>query len=95
MIKNEIFENNDFLTTCVFGSGDIIISGFINSNYTVGVSFSNSETKHDIGEPILEAVGKPLSDIDPQVMFVFDKVESLDVLIDILKDLKNKINETL
>jgi hypothetical protein len=95
MIKNEIFENKDFLTTCVFGAGDIIITGFIDSNYTTGISFSNSEIKHTIGESILECVGKPLSEIDPKVMFIFNKVESIDVLIDILKGLKNKINETI
>lgn len=95
MIRNEIFENNDFLTTCVFGAGDIIITGFIDSNYTTGVSFSNCEIEHVIGESINDCVGKPLSETDTKVMFIFNKVESIDVLIDILKRLKNKINETL
>ena len=96
-----MIEHSTRLTTCEFGNGDIIV-GAVGYNpdckKTVSVNFSN-----DIVRPIGETTNfkdKPLSKFDgTSVLLRFSKTESIDVVINKLKEAKasliNKLEEQI
>jgi hypothetical protein len=46
--------------------------------------FNNVEDEHEIGSENPNAIGMTIEELDPDIVFSFSKVESIDVLIDLL-----------
>jgi hypothetical protein len=72
-----------------FGYGDIFVGEAKDSEtgMTYGVAFVLSEPR-DIGAEWNEVKGLTLDQLDTHVIMQFDKIESLDVVIETLQDIR-------
>lgn len=90
--KNEEFFNSKNVTIATFGSGDIAVGGLIDKeNKEVLLTLYNLEKPVDIGVDI-EDVDR-FWGVELDVIFMFDKVESIDIVIDRLSALKERLIE--
>lgn len=76
------------MKTVEFGTGDILIHHVnTDSEYSNGLSFKQHAIR-EIGERTEEYAGMKMTQHDPEVHFTFKSVESLDVLIEMLQEVK-------
>jgi hypothetical protein len=79
--------------TCIsveFGSGDIEVA-FGVMDKSKFVCFKNIK-KRKVGELISEEFKGNVSEAKPEVVIIFNRVESLDILIDFLIKMRNTID---
>jgi hypothetical protein len=79
--NNENYAGTIVPTLLAFGKGDIAVMPAISSDGYAQVMFKNDEPHQINVEVPGYPVGKILNDIEPEVMMVFDKVESIEVVI--------------
>lgn len=80
---------------CRFGTGDILVSTVKQSaemTYENSVSFSKYE-KHPVGTTHEELIGKSLEEVDCHALMIFEKRESLDVVIEALQFIREQMPE--
>ncbi|WP_372011393.1 hypothetical protein NBRC13296_12595 [Paenibacillus chitinolyticus] len=77
-----------------FGYGDIFVAELKDdsSKLTYGAAFIQSEPR-EISEEWKEVVGTSLDNLDTHVIMRFDRIASLDVVIEILKEIKEEMIE--
>ena len=89
MIHHEELENGSLATVIEFG-GDVLVGSRFKIDKTSGMlTLSNLDERVEIGKELPEFTDANLNDMDKLVLLIFDKVESIDVVIGHL----NKIRE--
>lgn len=88
-----IYTNDKGCKTITFGTGDILIHKTLNDEPLIenGLCFKVHEPRA-IGERTEEYAGNKLDDFYPEVHFIFEKSSSIDVLIEMLQEIKQNMN---
>ena len=93
--KKSKFEGKEIETIMEFGTGDIAVTGFRNSESKLtGISFENQKAVK-IGTRDASTNGSKLSDSNSNVLMVFNKVESIEVVERALKEAKIRLKNYL
>lgn len=73
------------VTILEFGDGDIFVGGgYLVERKTPSVSFMQNE-KGEMGREWPEAIGKIDTDLNVKVRMIFNKIESIDIVIEQLQ----------
>ena len=76
-----------------FGTGNILITKLHNEDYSeVGLSFKHTDKIYHVGQQLPNPENFDIN--AEEVIFSYSSVETIDILIDILSDLKNLLNPT-
>ena len=94
--KNCIYGKVTGVTVAEFGTGDIEMNGSEkDKNGSVHLAFKTVETPGIIGKKV-KSTYKTFDEMQPEIVFIFNKIESIDSVINMLKDcrkdFKKKIN---
>ncbi len=78
-----------------FGHGDIAVATGRNveKDFEDELCFVRGQEAHPIGEETPDLIGKQTDSVDCPVRFIFDKIESVEVVIEKLLDLRWKMIE--
>ena len=91
MIYNNALVNKVPCTFVEFGSGDIaVVHGKIAE--CPMLILKNIE-QHKISEPVTKIIGSCIEETKPEVVIKFDRIESLDVVIHNLMQLRNEFSD--
>jgi hypothetical protein len=89
--QNMKLGETDNMTVLQFGTGDIGIVEALNKENTSLVMFSNIRPRK-IGSKIL-IKAKTLDDLKPQVIMIFDSIESIDTVMRSLRRAKKRLKD--
>ena len=94
MIKNNISYGNIIVPTFAeFGKGDIAVMHGLNDDH-VALILKNTRS-FEIGSTNTFQQGDSSDNIFPEIVMVFDKIESIDVMIEQLELAKIRLNEII
>ena len=82
------------LKVLTFGTGDILVSNTKDSKedkVRTGVSFMQQNPPREIGEEAPEQIGENVYESDSEVFMRFEKVESVDVVIEALENIRQDL----
>jgi len=89
-------KDNDGVRVLEFGYGDIIIAPSMVDEKLNSVIFVQDSICREIGEKNTHGVnGKSHRELDTRVVMHFENIESLDVLIEQLQDVRKNFNQTV
>lgn len=91
MIHHEELENGNCVTFIEFG-GDVLVGSRVRVDKAVGIlTLSDLDEKVEIGKELPEYKNVKLEDLPNLITLIFNKVESIDVVIKNLNNLKERM----
>jgi hypothetical protein len=89
--KNAKYGEVENVTILEFGKGDILVCNASNDKYKHESIIFKSQDPTPIGTEDSTFTGKTTNEYAPEVMMIFTKPESIDVVIDHLQKCKDKL----